>query len=139
MIACLDTSVVLASLDPDESHHVACDRLVAAGGHRLHVHALVESFSILTGGRRGRRLKPAVAARLIEHSVLPYVQPIGLDGGATMAALAECEQRGVRGGAVYDWLHLAAARSTGAEVFYTLNLRDFQALALPGDPRIELP
>jgi hypothetical protein len=139
VIACLDTSVVLASLDPDESHHVACDRLIAAGGHRLHVHALAESFSILTGGRRGRRLKPAVAARLIEHSVLPYVQPIGLEGAATMAALAECEGRGVRGGAVYDWLHLAAARIAGAEVFYTLNLRDFQALALPGDPRIELP
>jgi predicted nucleic acid-binding protein len=98
----------------------------------------VESFSILTGGRRGRRLKPAVAARLLEDSVMPYVQPVALDAGATMAALAACEQRGVRGSAVYDWLHLAAARAAGADVFYTLNLRDFQALALPGDPRVEL-
>jgi predicted nucleic acid-binding protein len=137
--AFLDTSVVLASLDPDESHHLACDRLMAAGGHRLYLHALAESFSILTGGRQGRRLRPALAARLIEQSVLPYAQPIALDGGATLAALRECEARGVRGGAVYDWLHLAAARQAGAEVFYTLNLRDFQALARPGDPRVEVP
>ena len=49
------------------------------------------------------------------------------------------QHRGVRGGAIYDWLHLAAARKAGAEVFYTLNLRDFQALARPGDPLIRIP
>ena len=56
-----------------------------------------------------------------------------------MAALNECEARGVRGGAVYDWLHLAAARKAGAEVLYTLDTRDFQALAQPGDPVIAAP
>jgi predicted nucleic acid-binding protein len=137
--AFLDTSVVLASLDPDESHHLACDRLIAAGGHRLYVHALAETFSILTGGHQGRRLGPAAAARLIEQSVLPYVQAVALEGSAMAAALAECEKRGVRGGAVYDWLHLASARAVGAEVLYTLNLRDFQALSVPGDPRVEMP
>jgi predicted nucleic acid-binding protein len=137
--AFLDTSVVLASLDPDESHHLACDRLIAAGGHRLYVHALAETFSILTGGRQGRRLGPAAAARLIEQSVLPYVQAVALEGSAMAAALVECERRGVRGGAVYDWLHLASARAAGADVLYTLNLRDFQALAVPGDPRVEMP
>jgi predicted nucleic acid-binding protein len=45
----------------------------------------------------------------------------------------------VRGAAIYDWLHLAAARKAGADVFVTLDLRDFQSLARPGDPRIELP
>ena len=56
-----------------------------------------------------------------------------------MAALAARESRGVRGGAIYDWLHLAAAREAGAQVFFTLDLRDFQSLARPGDPRIEMP
>jgi predicted nucleic acid-binding protein len=56
-----------------------------------------------------------------------------------MAALAECESRGVRGGAVYDWLHLAAARQAGAQALVTLDRRDFQALSRPGDPRIESP
>ena len=56
-----------------------------------------------------------------------------------VAALAECESRSVRGGAVYDWLHLAAAREAGAQALVTLDRRDFQALARPGDPRIESP
>jgi predicted nucleic acid-binding protein len=135
----LDTSVILASLDPDESHHAACDQLVAAGGCSTYVHALAETFSILTGGRQGRRLSAAVAAQLVEQSVLPYVQVQSLSGAELMAALAECEARGVRGGAIYDWLHLAAARQAGAQAFYTLDLRDFQSLAHPGDPRIEQP
>lgn len=135
----LDTSVILASLDPDETHHAACDRVVSAGGHRAYVHALAETFSILTGGRYGRRLGAATAARLIEQSVVPYVQTQALTGKDMAAALAECESRGVRGGAIYDWLHLAAARKAGAELMLTLDVRDFRALARPGDPRIEMP
>jgi predicted nucleic acid-binding protein len=132
--AFLDTSVVLASLDPDEIHHAACDRIVSAGGHKIYVHAFAETFSILTGGRHGRRLGAAIAARLIEQSVLPYVQTQTLTGREMMAALAECESRGVRGGAVY-----VAARKAGAESLITLDLRDFQSMARPGDPRIEMP
>ena len=139
MSAFLDTSVILASLDPDEIHHAACDRVVSAGGNGIYLHALAETFSILTGGRHGRRLGAAVAARLIEQSILPYVQTQTLTGKDMMAALAECESRGVRGGAIYAWLHLAAARKAGAELLITLDLRDFQSLARPGDPRIEMP
>lgn len=139
MSAFLDTSVILASLDPDEAHHTACDRIVAARGNGVYVHALAETFSILTGGRHGRRLSASTAARLIEQSVLPYVQTQVLSGADMMAALAECQSRGVRGGAIYDWLHLAAARKAGAQALVTLDLRDFQALARPGDPRITTP
>ena len=139
MTRILDTSVLLASLDADENHHAACDKLVAAGGHGVCAHALAETFSILTGGRQGRRLNPGLVARLIEQSVLPFVQLHSMSGPDLMAALHECEQRGVRGGAVYDWLHLATARQAGADVLYTLDTRDFQALAQPGDPVIAAP
>lgn len=135
----LDTSVIVASLDPDEAHHSACDRVVSAGGNQAYVHALAETFSILTGGRYGRRLSASTAARLIEQSVVPYMQLQSLSGKDMAAALAECESRGVRGGAIYDWLHLAAARKAGAQVMLALDLRDFQSLARPGDPRIEMP
>jgi predicted nucleic acid-binding protein len=135
----LDTSVVIASLDGDEPHHAACDRLLAAGGHRLYAHALAETFSILTGSRQGRRLRPALAVELIESSVLPFVDLVHLTGKETMAAIADTERRGVRGGAVYDWLHLAAARKAGAQALVTLDVRDFQALAKPGDPAVRTP
>jgi predicted nucleic acid-binding protein len=135
----LDTSVLLASLDPDEAHHAASDRLVSQGGHHIWAHALAETFSILTGGRQGRRVRAAEAVQLIELSLLPFVQVQQLSAKDMLAALGECERRGVRGGAVYDWLHLAAARKARVEVLVTLNRRDFQALARPGDPRIEGP
>ena len=139
MSSFLDTSVVVASLDPDEPRHAACDRLMAAGGHTLYVHALAETFSILTGGRLGRRVNAAAATRLLDQSVLPFVSVQSLSGRDVMAALPECQARGVRGGAVYDLLHLAAARKAKAEVLLTLDARNFRALARPGDPRIENP
>ncbi|MBN8507878.1 MAG: PIN domain-containing protein [Burkholderiales bacterium] len=137
--ALLDTSVVIASLDADEPHHAECDRVMAHGGHKLHAHALAETFSILTGGRHHRRLGPAAAADLIDGSVLPYVELVALDGSEVADALRECEARGVRGGAVYDLLHLAAARKAGVASLLTLNRRDFEALSRPGDPRIDRP
>jgi predicted nucleic acid-binding protein len=137
--ALLDTSVVIASLDADEANHAACDRAVARGGNKLYAHALAETFSILTGGRHHRRLGPAAAVDLIERSVLPYVELVGLDGSEVAATLQECAARGVRGGAVYDLLHLAAARKAGAARLLTLDCRDFEALSRPGDPRIESP
>jgi predicted nucleic acid-binding protein len=138
-MAFLDTSVLLASLDPDEPQHPACDRLLARGGHAIYVHALAETFSVLTGGRQGRRLGAALVTRLIEQSVLPFVQPLSLSPKDAMAALRECEARGVRGGAVYDWLHLYAAHKAGADVLMTLDERNFRAIARRGDPRIERP
>ena len=138
-MAFLDSSVLVASLDPDDPAHAASGRLVAAGGHHAYSHALAEVFSALTGGRLSRRLTPAAATGLINGSVLPYVTVQTLTVKETLIALQDCDKRGVRGGAVYDWLHLAAAGKAGAEVFYTLNLRDFQALARPGDPLIRIP
>ena len=131
--------VVIASLDADEPRHVECDRVLAAGRHKLYAHALAETFAILTGGRHTRRLRPAFAAELIETSVLPLVRLVHLTGRETMQAVAEWERRGVRGGAVYDLLHLVAARKAGVEALLTLDLRNFLALALPGDPRIQSP
>lgn len=112
---------------------------MAAGGHALYVHALAETFSILTGGRLGRRVNAAAATELLDQSVLPFVSIQSLSGKEVMAALSECEARGVCGGAVYDLLHLAAARKAKAEVLLTLDERNFRALVKPGDPRIENP
>jgi len=139
MIALLDTSVVIASLDPDDPHHDACDRLLTSGGHVLFAHALAETLSILTGGRLGRRVAASRVAALIDASVLPFVSLVALTGRETVLALQACEARGVQGGGVYDWLHLAAARKAGAARLVTLDVRDFLAIARPGDPSIQTP
>lgn len=80
-----------------------------------------------------------MSARLVEQSVLPFVRVQALDGRDLMAALAECKSCGVRGGAVYDWPHLAAARKAGVDAVVTLDLRDLQGLTRPGDPQVALP
>lgn len=64
----LDTSVIPAPLNPDEAHHAACDRIVAAGGSKIYGRALAETFSVLTGGRQCRRLGASAAVRLVEQS-----------------------------------------------------------------------
>jgi predicted nucleic acid-binding protein len=135
----LDTSVIVASLDGDEPHHAACDLLLSTGGHVAYAHALSETFAVLTGGKPSRRLRPAFAVRLIEDNVLPFVELIHLTGKETLAAITQSEARGVRGGAVYDLLHLAAARKAGAAALITLDARDFRALSRPGDPEVRLP
>jgi len=138
-MAFLDTSVLVASLDPDDPQHGVCDQLLSAGGHEAYAHALAEAFSVLTGGRLGRRVAPDLASRLLEESILPFVKLRTLSERDTVAALRDSAARGVRGGAVYDWLHLCAARKAKAEAFVTLNLRDFQALVRPGDPLVQAP
>ena len=62
-----------------------------------------------------------------------------LTGKQTLAVIADSERRGARGGAIYDLLHLAAARKAGVETLVTLDVRDFQALQRPGDPTVEAP
>lgn len=54
-------------------------------------------------------------------------------------ALRLAQSRGVRGGCVYDYMHLLAAKKGNAPVLYTLNISDFQHLRRSEDPEIRLP
>jgi len=54
-------------------------------------------------------------------------------------AFDESEPRGVRGGAIFDYLHLAAARHHKAAHFYTLNTSHIQSFWREGDPAIVHP
>lgn len=133
----LDSSVVLASLHEAEPRHEACSALLLQGGHILYVHALAEVFSTLTGGAHGLRVSADLAQRLLRESVLPYVKTVTLSERDLMSALAQAQLRGVRGGAVYDYLHLVAARKSGADAVATLDVKHFAALLREGDPRVE--
>jgi predicted nucleic acid-binding protein len=133
----LDSSVLLASLIEAEPHHEACSALLLQGSHAVYVHALAEVFSTLTGGAQGLRIGADLAQRLLRESVLPFVKTVALTEREVMAALGQAQLRGVRGGAVYDFLHLVAARKCGAEALVTLDLKHFSALVRNADPRVE--
>ncbi len=76
---------------------------------------------------------------MLRQQIAPKLSNILLDESDLLAAFEEAEIRGVRGGAVYDYLHLIAARKAGAKRFYTLNLSDFLSFHRPGDPEILSP
>ena len=139
MKSALDSSVIVSALCDGNPDHDACRKVLLAGRHSVLAHAFAETFSTLTGGRLGFRLPASAAADLLSKRIVPKLRNITLDADDLLAAFGEAEARGVRGGAIYDYLHLVAARKAGAKRFYTLNLGDFHSFHRPGDPEILSP
>lgn len=130
MIEFFDTSVLVAAMVEDESHHEVCLKILesAKDGHAS-AHSLAECFATLTGGRLGIRLSPKDAAALIRHNIYDRLSLVSLTVTEYMKLLEAAGLAGACGGAVYDFLLLACARKVKAEKIYTLNLRHFRALA----------
>lgn len=109
----LDSSVIIAALDPADSDFASCSSLLCQPDCAVHLHGLNETFSTLTGGALKSRVRPDLAARLIRERVVESAKIIVLEAGDLLAAQDEARIRGVRGGAIYDYMHLAAARKAG--------------------------
>lgn len=134
-----DSSVLVAALLSDEDRHAECLALLLEGQGAIYSHALMETFTTLTGGKLGRKISADFAAQLLSQTVRPRVQIIELTADELLEALRQARLHGVRGGAVYDYAHLVAARKAGAKMIYTLNISDFQSLHRGGDPEIRCP
>jgi predicted nucleic acid-binding protein len=139
MIAVLDSSILVAALVEGEQHHIACGALLDRPGMHIHAHALAETFSTLTGGRLGYRVLPESALELLEQSVLAYVEVVTLTAKEMTMGLKAAPARGVRGAAIYDYLHLVAARKAKARRLYTLDVANFRSFQRAGDPEIVAP
>ncbi len=135
----LDTTILVGALVEDESSHTACLALLRRRNPVTWTHALAEVYATLTGGCLGIRVPPGIAVRLIEDSLIPRLRLVELAAGDMLGTIRASETAGARGGAIFDYLHLVAARSASAVTLYTLNARHFHALARAGDPRIESP
>ena len=139
MSAFLDSSVLVAALVSDELKHADSLALVLKGGNCIYSHALLETFSTLTGGKLGVRVTPDLASRMISETIIPRVTILELTAAEIIDAISVAQSCGVRGGCVYDYMHLSAARKSKASVIYTLNTADFQHLRGADDPEIRLP
>lgn len=137
MIRYLDSSVLVAALIEDEAAHEECLRLLRGKDLVVWTHAVAETFATLTGGRLGIRVAPTVAATLIRDSIVPRLRLLELSGTDILDVINRAEAVGARGGAIYDLLHLSAARRASAASLYTLNVRHFSTFARSGDPNIE--
>jgi hypothetical protein len=72
MSVLLDSSVLVAALAPDEERHAECLALLLQSGNVVHVHAFLETFSTLTGGRLGAN------GGAVQGSSLTCSQNVGL-------------------------------------------------------------
>lgn len=139
MKSSVDCSVIIAALDGVDPDHAACRSLILSEQIFVFTHALSETFSTLTGGRLAIRLSATAAARLLRENVAPRLSSVQLTESELLKAFEDSTRRGIRGGAIYDYLHLVAARKAGAGKLYTLNVTDFRAFHRPGDPEIVHP
>ncbi len=139
MSALLDSSVLVAALASDELKHAECLALLLKGGNCIYSHALLETFSTLTGGKLGVRVTADFAVQMLTETVLPRVSVIELSSAEIITALRVAQSRGIRGGGVYDYMHLVAAKKANASVIHSLNMEDFLHLRRADDPEVELP
>ena len=139
MNAHLDTTILVAALVSTEAHHEACAHLLNTIPLGIYAHGLTETFNTLTGGRVGIRLRSGAVAEQLAGVIAPLLNVISLTPEELLLAFTEAESRGIRGGAIFDYLHLVAARKAGAKRLYTLNVRHFLAFYRTGDPEILFP
>ena len=142
MIRFFDTSVVIAAMIREQPCHQACLSLIQSsesGKACVYAHAMAECFSFLTGGRLPIQLDGDTAAAMIEQNISTKLRVLTLSPDDILTTLKQSRAIGVRGGGIYDALHLAAARSVQADEIFTLNLRHFQAFAPDLIDRIKAP
>ena len=135
----LDTSVIVSALCAANADHQRSCGLLAEGRPLIWQHAMSEIFSTLTGGRLGFRVGTSEVATILRHQIASRLRVVALDSDELYQAFDQAETRGIRGGAIHDYLHLVAARKAGAVRIYTLNRSDFMAFHRPGDPEIATP
>lgn len=125
-----DTSVLIAAFVQSERRHEACANLVTNSKNGcVLAHGMAECFSFLTGGRLPMQISPDTASKIIETNIVNCMDVIALTTEETFETIKNAQANGVRGGGIYDALHLAAARKVDAGEIYTLNLRHFQSFA----------
>ena len=139
MKSAVDTSILVAALDGGDPDHASCRQLLLSGKFFVHSHALSETFATLTGGRLAFRISAQDAAGILRHQLAPKLTLIPFGEQDLLAAYDAATSRGIRGGAIYDYLHLAAAKKASVANFFTLNTKDFVAFHRSGDPEILHP
>lgn len=118
----VDTSVVVPGLLAWHEHHELCRPVLREA--RIAVHALIESYSVLTRLPSPHRVSGSVAAGLLggwfdDGQVLTVPSPVQRD------LVRIVETAGIEGGAVYDALIALTARHAD-EVLITRDRRAAQ-------------
>ena len=135
-----DSSAIIAAVVEEELHFpAASEALEKSRDGFTSTHSIAEVFATLTGGRLGIQLTPSEAGQLIDVNIIGRLSILELSTADYRTAVSDSERIGARGGAIYDMLHLQAARRGKARRIFTINVRHFAAFASESDPEITLP
>jgi predicted nucleic acid-binding protein len=111
-VIAIDTSVAVPALSTGHPDHETARAVVAAEKPWLPIHAAVETYAVLTRLPPPAGVPPAVAAEVLNRNF--GQRTIGLAEGDVVALFSELAAAGVAGGATYDALVGATARSAAA-------------------------
>ncbi len=99
-------------------------------------YAVLETFNTLTSGKIIPRPTAKDTARALRYGIASRATVLHLMEEQILKAFDEAE---VRGGTLFDYLHLAVARAHPVERLYTLNTRHFQSFWRAKEPEIAHP
>jgi predicted nucleic acid-binding protein len=135
-VTALDTSLLIAALQSWHSEHDRCARaLNRALDHPpviVPLHALLETYSVLTRLPRRIRLAPAQAFELLDRTLRGKAEIVEMSGGEGLRMLETLRDGDITGGAVYDAVIAESAFRAGARSLLTLNRQHFERVAPDG-------
>src|ERR1700728_5448706 len=97
-------------VEEEEHHDAALEALAGSDDGFTSTHAIAETFATLTSGRLEIQLTPGEATQIIDTDVIKRLQVIDLRLSDYQQAMQDSQRVGARGGAIFDMLHLQAAR-----------------------------
>jgi predicted nucleic acid-binding protein len=116
-------------VEQEEHHSAALKALAGSVDGFTSTHAIAETFATLTSGRLEVQLTPAEAAQVIDANIIQRLRVLDLGLSDYQQAMRNSQTVGARGGAIFDMLHLQAARRGSAKRILTVNVRHFQIFA----------
>jgi predicted nucleic acid-binding protein len=129
-----DTSVLIAASLQDHVHHVrakaALERIVR--GEDVGIcsgHSLAETFSVLVRMPTKPKLQPSDVLAMLEKNIFPHFEIVVLEPDDYRETIRAAAQKGFGGGRIFDLLHIRSASQVLFDQIYTLNEREWQALA----------
>jgi predicted nucleic acid-binding protein len=137
MIA-LDSSVMVTGVVRTDERHAKALRAIRGAfdspeGMLVPVHALVETYAVITRMPAPHRATPAEAVKALRDT-FGVARLAPLSARSVWILLDDLAGASFGGGLTYDAIILKSAEDAGATVLLTWNIRDYERLS----PRIEI-
>ena len=139
-----DTSVIVAGLIEAHPFHEKSNSWLGKIVSKkekgfISSHTLAELYSSLTTIPVVPKLRPDQVMHLLEESILKYFGIYEFKKEDYVNILKESSLYSLKGGMIYDALHIHAAKKIKAKTILTLNLKHFQLIWPEGKKIIKSP